>query len=98
MMRSLSPCVYLLASGPRGTLYVGVTSDLIQRIWQHRNDLVDGFTRRYRVHCLVWYEQHATMDSAIAREKAIKGWKRAWKLELVESFNSDWRDLYPDIV
>ena len=82
----------------RGTLYVGVTSDLVQRIWQHKNDQADGFTKQYGVHTLVWYELHETMDSAISREKAIKEWKRAWKLELIETGNPDWRDLYPEIV
>jgi putative endonuclease len=97
-MRERLPCVYLLASRMRGTLYGGVTSDLVQRVWQHRNDLVDGFSRQYGVHLLVWYEIHGTMHSAIAREKAIKACKRAWKIELVESTNPQWRDLYPDII
>ena len=97
-MRERHPCVYILASAMRGTLYVGVTSDLIQRVWQHRENLAAGFTSKYNVHTLVWYEQHATMESAIAREKALKAWKRLWKIELIESSNSDWRDLYPDIV
>ncbi len=92
------PCVYILASRRNGTLYTGVTSDLVQRVWQHKNDLGQGFTRRYRVHTLVWYETHATMESAITREKAIKEWKRAWKLELIESANPEWRDLYEEIV
>ncbi|HLI18477.1 MAG TPA: GIY-YIG nuclease family protein [Rhodanobacteraceae bacterium] len=91
------PCVYILASKERGTLYVGVTSDLIKRIWEHKNDLVDGFTRKYRVHHLVWYEQHETIDAAIAREKAIKEWKRAWKLELIEAQNPSWNDLYQEL-
>ncbi|MCH8987807.1 MAG: GIY-YIG nuclease family protein [Chloroflexi bacterium] len=88
------PCVYLLASRQNGTLYVGVTSNLIQRVWQHKKDLAQGFTQRYRVHMLVWYQAHDTMESAIAREKAIKAWKRSWKLALVEEFNPGWRDLY----
>ena len=92
------PAVYLLASRYRGTLYVGVTSDLVQRIWQHRQGLVEGFTQRYRVHMLVWFEQHATMLDAIAREKRIKEWKRAWKLELIETNNPRWRDLYDDLL
>ena len=92
------PCVYILASRRNGTLYVGVTSDLIKRVWEHKNDLIKGFTRRYGVHMLVWYEAHETMLSAIAREKAIKEWKRRWKLELIESSNSKWRDLYPDLL
>ena len=92
------PCVYILASRWNGTLYVGVTSDLIQRVLAHKNDIVAGFTRKYRVHDLVWFEQHATMDSAIAREKAIKEWRRAWKIELIEKTNPKWVDLYPDII
>ena len=88
------PCVYILASRRNGTLYVGVTSDLIKRVWQHKEDLADGFTKRYGVHTLVWYEPHDSMESAIGREKAIKEWKRRWKLELIEKENPEWRDLY----
>lgn len=92
------PCVYILASQRNGTLYVGVTSNLILRIWQHRNDLVEGFTRKYKVHTVVWYEVHETMESAIAREKAIKELQRAWKLELIEAANPDWADLFGELV
>ena len=92
------PCVYLLASRRNGTLYTGVTSDFVPRIWQHKNDLVHGFTQRYRMHTLVCYEAHATMESAIAREKAIKEWKRAWKIELIETLNPERRDLYEGII
>lgn len=92
------PCVYILASRARGTLYIGVTSDLVKRIWQHKQDVVEGFTQRYQVHLLVWFEQHETMLSAIAREKALKEWRRTWKLELVEAQNPDWRDLYPALI
>lgn len=92
------PCVYILASAPRGTLYIGVTSNLQQRIWQHKQNLVEGFTREHHVHTLVWYEVHDTMDSAIRREKAMKAWKRLWKLRLIENANPDWRDLYPDVL
>ena len=88
------PCVYLLASQRNGTLYAGVTSDLIKRVWEHKSDLVDGFTKKYGVHTLVWFEMHESMDSAITREKSIKGWKRRWKLELIEASNPDWQDLY----
>ena len=95
--RMKAPCVYILASERYGTLYVGVTSDLIARVWQHKNDVVEGFTKKYRVHSLVWYEQHETMVSAILREKAIKAWKREWKFELIEKTNLDWRDLYVEI-
>ena len=92
------PCVYMLASKRNGTLYVGVTSSLAQRVWQHKQGLVEGFTKRYRVHTLVWHEVHATMEAAITREKALKEWKRAWKLELIEGSNPDWRDLGDELV
>ena len=95
---SKQPCVYILASDRNGTLYVGVTSDLIKRVWEHKNDLVPGFTKRYSVHELVWYELHDSMESAIAREKAIKEWKRQWKLELIERENPEWKDLYPGLL
>jgi putative endonuclease len=97
-MRDRLPCVYILASRERGTLYVGVTSDLPARVWEHKNDLVPGFTRKYGVHTLVWFEPHETMDSALQREKRIKEWKRAWKTELIETTNRDWRDLHSDIL
>ena len=87
------PCVYILASQRNGTLYVGVTSNLVQRLWQHRNDQAEGFTKKYQVHTLGWYEAHETMESAIAREKAINEWQRTWKLELIEAVNPDWQDL-----
>ena len=89
--------MYILASQRNGTLYTGVTSNLPQRIWQHRCRYVGGFTARYGVHALVWYEQHETMMSAITREKAIKAWKRAWKIEMIEASNPEWRDLYEEI-
>ena len=92
------PCVYILASSWHGTLYVGVTSDLIRRILQHKNDAVDGFTKQYSVHDLVWYELHEDMSDAILREKRIKEWKRASKIELIEAVNPKWRDLYPELV
>ena len=92
------PCVYILASKRNGTLYLGVTSNLVQRIWQHKNDFVEGFTKRYGVHTLVWFEGHESMESAIAREKAIKEWKRVWKVELIENGNPTWRDLNDEIV
>ena len=88
----------MLASKLNGTLYVGVTSNLVQRIWQHKNDLVEGFTKRYGAHTLVWYELHEVMESAITREKAVKRWKRDWKIELIQSDNPSWRDLYDDLV
>ena len=92
------PCVYLLASNRNGTLYIGVTSNLIARVWQHREHVAEGFTAKYDVTRLVWYEQHETMESAILREKRLKKWRRAWKVELVESANPSWRDLWPDIL
>lgn len=94
----MQPCTYILASQKNGTLYIGVTSNLVKRVWEHKNDFVEGFTSRYRVHTLVWYELHETMASAISREKAIKAWKRVWKLELIEKFNPDWDDLYEKLI
>jgi putative endonuclease len=92
------PCVYILASCRNGTLYVGVTSDPVQRVWQHKNDIADGFTKKHAVHDLVWFEVHETMESAISREKSIKEWQRAWKLKLIEASNPQWIDLYDSIV
>lgn len=86
--------VYILCSKRNGTLYAGVTSDLIKRIYEHKNDLVTGFTQKYGVHHLVWYEIHESCESAIKREKQIKKWKRAWKLKLIEKNNPYWDDLY----
>jgi len=92
------PAVYILASKRNGTLYVGVTSDLIKRVWEHKNNVVKGFTERYSAHQLVWYELHETMESAIRKEKMLKNWKRAWKLELIERSNPNWQDLYEEVV
>jgi putative endonuclease len=92
------PCVYILASKRNGTLYVGVTSDLVKRCWEHRTGLVEGFTRKHSVHMLVYYEMHEDMLAAIAREKQIKKWNRAWKLRMVERGNPEWRDLWLEIV
>jgi len=86
--------VYILASERNGTLYVGVTSDLIRRVWEHREGAVPGFTSKYGVKSLVWFEQHDDIESAIRREKAIKKWRRAWKLSLIEETNPNWRNLY----
>jgi putative endonuclease len=97
-MYSHQPCVYILTSRKNGTLYVGVTSSLIKRVWEHRNGVVEGFTDRYRVHRLVWYEQHMDINSAIRREKSIKRWKREWKINLIEENNPDWEDLYDGLV
>ena len=90
-------CVYLLASGRNGTLYVGVTSDLVKRAWQHRASAVEGFTKEYGVKSLVWYEQHENAESAITREKQLKTWNRAWKIRLIEETNPYWNDLYGEI-
>lgn len=92
-----NPAVYILASGFHGTLYVGVTSDLMGRIWQHRTGALGGFTARYGLKRLVWFEMHGDMEHAIAREKQLKNWKRAWKIALIEEANSTWRDLAEDL-
>ena len=96
-MLEKSPCVYILANKPYGTLYLGVTSDLVKRVWQHKNTLVDGFTKQYSIHHLVWFELHLRMDSAIAREKNLKNWTRDWKIKLIETTNPHWQDLYPGL-
>ena len=88
------PCVYILASQRHGTLYVGVTSDIARRAWEHRSDVVEGFTKRYGIHRLVYVEFHETMPDAILREKQVKKWRRAWKIELIERSNPEWSDLY----
>jgi len=92
------PAVYILASKRNGTLYIGVTSELVKRIWEHKNDMVEGFTKRYNIHRLVWYELHESMESAITREKRLKNWNRKWKLELIENSNPNWQDMYHTIV
>ncbi|HLA20667.1 MAG TPA: GIY-YIG nuclease family protein [Pseudolabrys sp.] len=89
--------VYILASKRNGTIYVGMTDDLVKRVWQHRNDIIPGFTQRYGVKTLVWYEQHESRESAFASERQIKKWNRVWKLELIEQQNSAWRDLWDEI-
>jgi len=94
---SKQPCVYILASKRNGTLYIGVTSNLVQRIWQHKQGLVEGFTNKYGVHTLVYYEQHETMQSAILREKQMKKWNREWKINLIEKMNPGWQDLWDSI-
>ena len=90
--------VYILASRRNGTLYIGMTDDLARRIWEHRAGAVAGFTRKYGVKILVWYERHETRESAFTRERQLKKWNRAWKLELIERMNPDWRDLYDDLI
>ena len=89
--------VYILARGRNGTLYVGVTSALVQRVWQYKNNLVPGFTSTHHTHDLVWWEQHPTAHSAITREKQIKKWNRMWKIRTIELMNPDWRDLFEEI-
>ncbi|OQW45116.1 MAG: endonuclease [Proteobacteria bacterium SG_bin5] len=93
MREAKRPCVYLLASRRHGTLYIGVTSNLLARLHQHREGLIPGFTKTYAVHHLVWFEPHETMESAILREKALKKWRRDWKLALIERHNPEWLDL-----
>jgi putative endonuclease len=93
-----TPCLYIVASKRYGTLYVGVTSDLVKRIWEHKNHVVPGFTKKYEITNLVWYESHETMESAIVREKRIKEWKRAWKINLIQEMNPNWEDLYESII
>ena len=94
----MQPAVYILASQRNGTLYTGVASDLLKRTWEHKSDVVDGFTKRHGVHLFVYFEFHSDMLTAIAREKQIKKWNRAWKLRLVESVNAEWRDLWNEIL
>jgi putative endonuclease len=89
--------VYLLASKPYGTLYVGTTSDLARRVWEHKNGFVPGFTKRYQVDRLVWFEVHVSSASALRREKQLKEWKRDWKINLLERDNPHWLDLYPSL-
>ncbi|MBI2607535.1 MAG: GIY-YIG nuclease family protein [Candidatus Doudnabacteria bacterium] len=90
--------IYILASKRNGTLYIGVTSDLVKRVYEHKNNFVQGFTERYNVHTLVYFEVVEDAESAIKREKQLKTWKRKWKLELIETNNPDWRDLYEEII
>jgi putative endonuclease len=91
------PCVYILSNKPLGTLYIGVTSNLPQRIWQHKNKVTKGFTEKYNLNTLVWYEVHEEMMPAIQREKTLKAWKREWKIRIIEEMNPLWRDLYDDL-
>ena len=89
--------VYILANRRNGTLYVGMTDDLVRRVWQHREGIIPGFTSKYGVKMLVWYELHESREAAFSRERQIKKWNRAWKLKLIENMNSLWRDLWGDI-
>ncbi len=91
------PAVYILSSKKNGTLYIGVTSYLIKRVWQHKNKFVNGFCKKYNIHNLVYYEIHESMESAILREKQLKKWNRVWKRELIEKENPEWKDLYHSI-
>ena len=97
-MRDKQPCIYILSSRKNGTLYTGATSNLIQRVYQHKSDLVEGFSKKYGLHTLVYYELHESMETAITREKQIKKWKRQWKIELIEKSNPEWADLYEELV
>ena len=97
MQRDFQPAVYILAHKRNGAVYTGVTSDLVQRAWQHREGTIEGFTKRHGCKLLVWYELHATMEYAITREKQIKGGSRKKKLRLIEEANPQWRDLFADI-
>ena len=90
--------VYIMASGKNGTIYVGVTSDLVKRVYEHREGLAAGFTKRYGCKLLVWYEAHDDLQDARARELQMKEWKRAWKIKLIEEANFDWEDLYPTLL
>ncbi len=90
--------LYILASKKNGTLYIGITNDLVRRIYEHKNNLIDGFTKKYNVHNLVYYEESPDAISAITREKQMKKWKRQWKIELIEKVNPEWKDLYGEII
>jgi len=97
-MNKNSYCVYILSSQRNGTLYIGVTNNLARRVWEHKNQKVDGFTKRYEVHHLVYYEIHESPESAITREKQIKKWNRLWKIRIIEEKNPEWKDLYQNIL
>ena len=95
---TIQPCVYIMAGKKDGPLYIGVTSNLVQRIWKHKNNQIPGFTEKYNIKKLVYFEQHETMEYAITREKQMKKWKREWKINLIEKDNANWDDLWPQIV
>ena len=90
--------VYILANKPRGTLYVGVTNNLVRRVFEHKNKLIEGFTERYDLNLLVWYESSESIESAIAHEKKLKRWRREWKIEMIKKQNAEWVDLYSQII
>ncbi|MBU3005772.1 GIY-YIG nuclease family protein [Paraglaciecola arctica] len=92
------PAVYILTNKKYGTLYIGVTSALVKRIWQHKNNIVEGFTAKYQLHNLVYFEIHTDMYTAISREKQLKKWRRSWKIDLIEKENINWNDLYPTLL
>jgi putative endonuclease len=96
--RSIQPCVYIMTNERNGTLYIGVTSDLIKRVYQHKNEYFNGFSKNYNMKLLVYFEIHETMENAILRESQMKAWKRNWKKDLIEKDNPEWRDLYDDII
>jgi len=98
LMRGNYYSVYILSSHKNGTLYIGITNNLVRRVWEHKNQLVEGFTNKYEIHHLVYYELHENPESAITREKQIKKWRRLWKLNLIEEKNPTWKDLYKDIL
>jgi putative endonuclease len=97
-MDQKTPCVYILTNKPNGVLYIGVTTNLVQRTWQHRQKLVTGFSNKYNLQRLVWYERHESIDIAISREKQMKKWNRDWKIQLIETSNPGWQDLYDEIL
>ena len=96
-MYNKSYCVYIMASGRNGTLYVGVTNNLLKRVWQHKNGEFDGFTKKYKINQLVYYESGEGISGAIDREKIIKKWKRKWKLDMIEKENPQWKDLFKEL-
>jgi putative endonuclease len=97
-MDQKTPCVYILTNKPNGVLYIGVTTNLVQRTWKHRQKLVTGVSNKYNLQRLVWYERHESIDIAISREKQMKKWNRDWKIQLIETSNPGWQDLYDEIL
>lgn len=97
MLMDKQPCIYILASKRNGTLYIGVTTNMIKRVWEHKRHLSQGFTNKYKVHLLVYFEMTDDITTAIKREKQLKKWRRQWKINLIENMNPEWRDLYPEI-
>ena len=97
-MNNKSYCVYILASQRNGTLYIGITNNLVKRVWEHKNKKVEGFTKKYEVHHLVYYEIHENPELAIIREKQLKKWNRLWKIRIIEKMNPEWKDLYQEIL